>query len=90
LPYSSEREELLRERLTEERLELAQMEPPSTEVRCERDIAEQLLDARSGQALTAARIEPPPYVVKELGARPTDPTTARAWDRGVQGVESYR
>lgn len=66
------------------------MEPPSTEIRREREIAAQLLDARSAQALTAARIEPPAYIVKELGERPTDPTEARAWDRGVQGVERYR
>jgi len=48
------------------------------------------LDARSAQALTAARIEPPSYIVKELGERPADPIKARAWDHGVQGVERYR
>ena len=60
------------------------------EVRREREIAAQLLDARSAQALTAARIEPPSYIVKELGERPTDPIKARSWDHGVQGVERYR
>lgn len=90
LPYAAEREQLLTERLAEERAKLAQMEPPTTEVRREAEIATQLLDARAAQALTAARIEPPPYIVKELGKRPADPTKARAWDRGVQGVERFR
>lgn len=90
LPYATEREQLLTERLAEERARLAQMEPPGTEVRRKREIAAQLLDARSAQALTAARIEPPSYIVKELGERPIDPTRARAWDRGVQGIERYR
>jgi conjugative relaxase-like TrwC/TraI family protein len=90
LPYAIESERLSSERLAEEKAELSQMEPPGTEVRREREIAAQLLDARSAQALTAARIEPPAYIVKELGERPTDSAEARAWDRGVQGVERYR
>jgi conjugative relaxase-like TrwC/TraI family protein len=90
LPYAIESEQLLTERLAEERAKLSQMEPPGTEVRREREIAAQLLEARSAQALTAARIKPPTYIVKELGDRPTDPAEARAWDRGVQGVERYR
>lgn len=90
LPYAIESEELLHERLAEAKEELAQMKPPTTEVRREAEIATQLLDARSAQALTAARIEPPAYIVKELGQRPADPVKARAWDHGVQGVERYR
>ncbi|HEX4464529.1 MAG TPA: MobF family relaxase [Solirubrobacterales bacterium] len=90
LPYAIESERLSSERLTDEKAELSQMEPPGTEVRREREIAEQLLDTRSAQALTATRIEPPSYIVKELGERPADPTRARAWDHGVQRVERYR
>jgi len=90
LPYATESERLFTERLAEERARLTQMEPPGTEVRREREIAAQLLDARSAQALTAARIEPPSYIVKELGERPVDPIKARSWDHGVQGVERYR
>lgn len=90
LPHATEREELLRERLAENIGKLAQMEPPSDAARREREIAGQLLDARSAQALTAAQIEPPPYIVKELGQRPADPAKAKAWDRGVQGIEGYR
>jgi hypothetical protein len=78
------------ERLAEERAKLAQMEPPGTEIRREREIAARLLDARAAQALTAARIEPPSCIVKELGERPADPTSTRAWDHGVQEVERYR
>lgn len=66
------------------------MEPPGTEARREREIADQLLATRSAQALTAARIEPPSYIVKELGERPADPVRAKAWDRGVESVENYR
>jgi len=90
LPYAMESERLFSERLTEERARLAQMEPPSSEAQREREIAGQLLDTRSAQALAAARIEPPAYIVKELGQRPADSTKAKAWDRGVQGIESYR
>ena len=90
LPYATESERLFSERLTEERAKLAQTEPPGTEIRREHEIAAQLLDARSAQALTAARIEPPSYIVKELGERPADPIKARSWDHGVQGVERYR
>ncbi len=90
LPRATESEELLRERLAENVARLEQMEPPGAEIQREREIASRLLDARSAQALTAARIEPPAYIVKELGERPADPTRAKAWDRGVQGVERYR
>lgn len=90
LPYATESERLFSERLADERAKLAQMEPPGTEVRCEREIAAQLLDARSAQALTAARIEPPSYIVKELGERLADPIKARSWDHGVRVVERYR
>jgi conjugative relaxase-like TrwC/TraI family protein len=90
LPYATESERLFSERLAEERAKLAEVEPPGTEARREREIAAQLLDVRSAQALTAARIEPPSYIVKELGERPADPTRATAWDRGVQRVERYR
>lgn len=29
-------------------------------------------------------------MTKELGERPADPEKARAWDRGVRGIEGYR
>jgi hypothetical protein len=90
LPHATENERLYGERLTEETAKLAQIQPPGSEVRREVEIAEQLLATRSAQALTAARIKPPAYIVKELGERPADPIKARTWDRGVQGIERYR
>jgi conjugative relaxase-like TrwC/TraI family protein len=90
LPYAREREALLRERLAEESAKLERMEPPGGGARREREIAEQLLAKRAEQALAAARIETPAYIVKELGERPSDPARARIWDRGVQGIERHR
>ncbi len=90
LPYANEREELLRERLAENVAKLEQMERPGTDARREREIAGHLLDTRSAQALAGARIKPPSYIVKELGERPDDPARAKAWDRGVRGIEGYR
>jgi hypothetical protein len=90
LSYARTREAMFKEKLAKEAARFEQMEPPSSEARREREIADQLLATRSAQALTAARIEPPAYIVKELGQRPTEPARAKAWDRGVQGVERYR
>lgn len=66
------------------------MEPPGSKARREREIAAQLLDKRSEQALAAIRTQPPPYILKELGERPTDPAKARSWDRGVENIEDFR
>jgi conjugative relaxase-like TrwC/TraI family protein len=90
LPYAQTREAMFKEKLVKETTRLEQMEPPGTEARREREIADQLLATRSAQALAAARIEPPAYIVKELGERPADPAKAKTWDRGVQGIEGYR
>jgi conjugative relaxase-like TrwC/TraI family protein len=90
LPYAQTREAMFKEKLVKEIARLEQMEPPGAEARREREIADQLLATRSAQALTAARIEPPAYIVKELGQRPTDSAKAKTWDRGVQGIEGYR
>ncbi len=90
LPYARTREAMFKEKLAREIERLEQMERPGTEARREREIADQLLATRSAQALAAARIEPSSYIVKELGQRPADPAKARTWDRGVQGIESYR
>lgn len=46
--------------------------------------------AREQLAITAARIAPPPYVVAELGQRPTDPAEAKTWNRGPAVIETYR
>lgn len=41
-------------------------------------------------AIAAAHIAPPPYVKWELGERSGDPTKRKAWDRGVEEIETYR
>ncbi len=66
------------------------VEPPTYDARREQAIARQVLAEREERVMTAMRTSPPPYIAKELGERPTDPTKARAWDRGVEGIERYR
>jgi conjugative relaxase-like TrwC/TraI family protein len=90
LPQARLSERWAEERLAEHSEALRGMEPPTDSARREHAIAERLLAERVEQALTAARIEPPKYVTKELGERPSDPTQAKAWDKGVRGIESYR
>ncbi len=90
LPQARLSERWAEERLTEHSGALRGMEPPTDSARREHAIAERLLAERVEQALTAARIEPPKYVTKELGERPSDPTQAKAWDKDVRGIESYR
>jgi hypothetical protein len=38
----------------------------------------------------AARIEAAPYIVKELGERPAEPTKVRVWDQGAREIECCR
>ncbi len=89
LPLALADEEDWRETLGERAVALERLKSPGNEVRRERELAEQLLARRSAEAVAITRIEPPPYIVKELGERPTDPTKARAWDHAVEGIESY-
>jgi len=90
LPGAQKSERMLGERLGDEKARLSDLAPPSTEVRREHEIAGQVLTEREGKMLLAARLSPPAYVIKELGERPAEPTKAKAWDRGVRGIESYR
>jgi conjugative relaxase-like TrwC/TraI family protein len=64
--------------------------PPLRE-EARRELAvEEAIAAREQLTRTAARIAPPPYVVGELGQRPTNPAEAKAWDRGLSVIETYR
>jgi hypothetical protein len=90
LPGAQEREQRLAERFAVSAEKLRDMQPPGDSARSEREVAERLLAERVEQALAAARIKPPKYVTKELGERPSEPVKAKAWDRGVRGIESYR
>lgn len=42
------------------------------------------------EAMRRLTIDPPRYVTDELGPRPDQPTTRRAWDRGSRAIEDYR
>lgn len=90
LPLARAGEERWGEALAKRTEELSQMQQPGTDARRAHELVEQLLARRSAQALTAARIEPPLYIVKELGERPAEPATARVWDQGVREIEGYR
>jgi hypothetical protein len=90
LPDVQRSEDLLRMQLREDIVKLERMEPLGAVARREREIADQVLAKRTEQALIAARLSPPPYIVKELGERPTDPAKAKTWDIGVKEIESYR
>jgi hypothetical protein len=66
------------------------MLPPSSHARLEHQVAKQLLVARQAQGLTALGIDPPPYIVRELGERPVGPDKGRAWDEGAKAIDRYR
>ncbi len=63
---------------------------PSGSSRRELAVADRVLAERRELAVTAARISPPAYIASELGMRPSNPTMRRAWDRGVEAIETYR
>jgi hypothetical protein len=70
--------------------ERAETGPPGEGARRELAVADRVLAERRELAVTAARIAPPPYIKRELGERPREPTRQRAWDRGVREIEGYR
>ena len=51
---------------------------------------ESVLSKRAQLAVTAAHLAPPPYITKELGERPSDPTKRKSWEQGVRQIEGYR
>jgi hypothetical protein len=63
---------------------------PSGCARRELEIVDRVLAERRQLAITAARVSPPPYITKELGERPSDPSKRKAWEHGVAGIETYR
>lgn len=72
------------------RSRVERLEPLRDDARRESAAIRQVLSEREEQALTAARLSPPSYIVKELGERPSDPAKGKAWDRGVKEIEHYR
>jgi conjugative relaxase-like TrwC/TraI family protein len=72
------------------RVERDALPPIREEARRELAAVEEAIAAREQLTRTATRIAPPPYVAAELGQRPTNPAEARAWDRGLSVIETYR
>jgi conjugative relaxase-like TrwC/TraI family protein len=78
------------ERLTGLEAEARELPVPSGSARRELAVADRVLAERRELVVTAARISPPPYITKELGERPADPSKRWHWDRGVADIEHYR
>ena len=78
------------EALEHYRTEMDTLPPISHEARDELAAVREVLAARERLAVAATRITPPPYILAELGQRPSNPSEARAWDRGAGIIESYR
>ena len=79
--------------LTTREGELAELPRPQADqaaMRSELDAVEQVLADRRAPQVAAARIEPPSYIVRELGETPADLAKRESWDRGVRKIESYR
>jgi conjugative relaxase-like TrwC/TraI family protein len=72
------------------RVERDALPPIREEARRELAAVEEAIAAREQLTRTAARIAPPPYIAAELGQRPTNPAEAKAWDRGLSVIETYR
>jgi conjugative relaxase-like TrwC/TraI family protein len=90
LPRALEREEDAREVLDSQLAKMDGLEPLRGEARREAGAIREVLAQREELALTAIRLSPPRYIVKELGERPSDLEKGRAWDRGVKEIEGYR
>jgi hypothetical protein len=90
LPQAQRREESLRASLQEAERQQRELEPPRDLARREVAAIDAVLASRRQLALTAARISPPAYLIKELGERPKEPELRWDWDRGVETIEGYR
>jgi hypothetical protein len=73
-----------------EMVELPRPQADQAAMKAELDAVEQVLLDRRTPQIAAARIEPSPCIVRELGERPADPVKRESWDRGVTKIESYR
>ncbi|HEY2714936.1 MAG TPA: AAA family ATPase [Solirubrobacterales bacterium] len=77
-------------KLAEAEAEIASAERVEFAARAERAVAEHLISERERARVAAVRLDPPDYLIRELGERPSDPAKRTAWDRAVAGVETYR
>lgn len=90
LPGALEREASAHEELQARLARARQLEPITDTASREKALVGQVLAERRELAMTAARLSPPLYITKELGERPSDPATRKAWEHGVEGIERYR
>jgi conjugative relaxase-like TrwC/TraI family protein len=72
------------------RAQVEQIGPPGGEAMREQAAARSVLREREAQELLALKIATPPYILKELGERPTERTKAASWDSGAKAIERYR
>jgi hypothetical protein len=68
----------------------AREKPIEFRARAELEAIERTLAERRELAVTAACIDPPAYITKELGERPADAEKRRSWEAGVRTIEGYR
>jgi conjugative relaxase-like TrwC/TraI family protein len=78
------------QRIADLKAEVREFPVPSGSARRELTIADRVLAERRELAITAARISPPAYIMKELGERPAEPNKRWHWDSGVADIEHYR
>ena len=90
LPRALENEQRELESLEAAHAEFQSFEFPGDEVRRERQIARQVAAERVEQAILADQIKPPPYILNELGPRPSGLRNLESWETGVKAVETYR
>jgi conjugative relaxase-like TrwC/TraI family protein len=64
--------------------------PVAHAARAEQAAVDHLIEGRIKARLAAVRLDPPPYLLAELGERPGEPAERRAWDRAAGEIESYR
>lgn len=78
------------EKTLEKREAEAREKPIEFRARAELVATERTLAERRELAVTAACIDPPAYIAKELGERPADPEKPRSREAGVRTIEGYR
>jgi hypothetical protein len=70
--------------------ELRSSPPVAHAARAEQAAVDHLIEERIKARVAAVRLDPPPYIVAELGERPSEPAERRAWDQGAAVIERYR
>jgi hypothetical protein len=84
------RDEMAREAAAKLEAERASLAPTEHAAGAEAAVIEHLIGERQRARLEAVRLDPPDYITKELGPRPSDPTKREHWDKAVRGIEGYR